>query len=53
MKTGAVIRTGDVIKLGSTILLIKESSIDIKKIKENEKLTKLHKKDNFDEKILS
>ena len=34
MKHGNVIRTGDVVKLGTTLLLIKESSIDIKKIKD-------------------
>ena len=33
MKHGGIIRTGDVLKLGKTLLLIKESSIDIKKIK--------------------
>jgi len=30
-KTGAVIRTGDIIKFGRVPIMIKESSIDIKK----------------------
>ena len=35
MKQGGIVRTGDVLKLGTTLLLIKESSIDINKIKNN------------------
>ena len=47
MKHGVVIRTGDVIKLGTTLLLIKESSIDIQKIKKREKEGVRESKDLF------
>jgi len=38
LKKGAVLRAGDIIKIGRVPIMVKESSVDIKKFNNNQKL---------------